>query len=623
MSIRLSAEEIKLILSLQNDASAQLKTAIGDINALEESVEGAGDTTDDTSEDFDGMGVALKSLKGYLALVVAAVGAMVVVFKFSEEGAELERLKDAGHEMARQLGGDMDLIVEKVKAASLGTVSEMDIIGSANKAMMLGLGADANELANLMEVAAFRGRAMGISTTQAFDDIVRGIGRASPLILDNLGIIIDADATYEDYAESIGKSKDELTKAEKTQALLNKTLETGNEMLEKAGGLADDSAAQFERLGATWLDFINGIKEGTGDTGGDFAEFLAMSLEGWRIFGEVVDKQITLNEKAIYLRDTLDPMNAGWQEYLPLAQEMLEKQRALDAEFQMSAGAVTAAADAVGDLIEVDKEAVKGAMAVFESYQKNEEKLAGLQTEHDKLTAKKQDLLNRGYWPENSAIINLNEKLAENEQKQNDVTLAIQGTLEAMLLQTAAAGLDAEGQLALARAMGTIDEATYQALTAQNLLKASYEKGIIDAPEYARKTLELRDAIARLESKKITITADAIFNEIRNVIRNTTNAINVRPGSGRALGTKGWEEVPSGYPDDTYPLLLTSGERFAVTPAGVNASPASVGGFGGGGNSFHVTYSPGISFGDESEAVNRLYPLFLEMIQKAKANGHL
>ena len=35
-----------------------------------------------------------------------------------------------------------------------------------------------------------RGRAMGLSTTQAFGDIVTGIGRMSPLILDNLGICL-------------------------------------------------------------------------------------------------------------------------------------------------------------------------------------------------------------------------------------------------------------------------------------------------------------------------------------------------------------------------------------------------------------------------------------------------
>jgi len=153
----------------------------------------------------------LSGLAANVSLVTAAFAILHTEFDLAREGAQLQRLRDSGSEMARQFGGDMDSIIAKVKEASNGTVSEMDIIASSNKAMMLGLGADAEQLANLMEVAAFRGRAMGISTTQAFDDIVRGVGRASPMILDNLGIVIDAKTTYKEYAESIGKSAEQFT----------------------------------------------------------------------------------------------------------------------------------------------------------------------------------------------------------------------------------------------------------------------------------------------------------------------------------------------------------------------------------------------------------------------------
>lgn len=40
---------------------------------------------------------------------------------------------------------------------------------------------------------------------------------------------------------------------------------------------------------------------------------------------------------------------------------------------------------------------------------------------------------------------------------------------------------------------------------------------------------------------------------------------------GYASGTDGWETVPAGYPNDSYPVFLTSGEKFAVIPAGQQA----------------------------------------------------
>jgi hypothetical protein len=52
-------------------------------------------------------------------------------------------------------------------------------------------------------------------------------------------------------------------------------------------------------------------------------------------------------------------------------------------------------------------------------------------------------------------------------------------------------------------------------------------------------------------------------------------------GYGYANGTDGWETVPPGYPNDSYPAFLSSGEKFAVIPAG--QSFESFGGAVGGG----------------------------------------
>lgn len=197
-----------------------------------------------------------------LAGATAAIFAFKQVFDFGEEAAAIDRLQIASGNLANSMGADMDQIVAKIRQASLGTVSDYDIMASASKAMMLGVSADADELANLMEVAALRGRAMGLSTTQAFDDIVRGIGRMSPQIIDNLGIIMDAENTYKNYADSIGKSASELTALEKRQALLNRVLDEGNAQLKKVGGLSEDAASGFERLKANVKNLGDEVKTG-------------------------------------------------------------------------------------------------------------------------------------------------------------------------------------------------------------------------------------------------------------------------------------------------------------------------------------------------------------------------
>jgi hypothetical protein len=62
---------------------------------------------------------------------------------------------------------------------------------------------------------------MGITTEQAFDRLVTGLGRGSAKILDDLGIIVHVTQINEAYATSLGKTADQLTDAEKKQALVN------------------------------------------------------------------------------------------------------------------------------------------------------------------------------------------------------------------------------------------------------------------------------------------------------------------------------------------------------------------------------------------------------------------
>jgi hypothetical protein len=82
---------------------------------------------------------------------------------------------------------------------------------SANKAMSLGVADSTDEFTTLMEIARVKAKNMGLSTTQAFNDIVTGLGRSSPLILDNLGITINATEAQEEYAKALGKTASELT----------------------------------------------------------------------------------------------------------------------------------------------------------------------------------------------------------------------------------------------------------------------------------------------------------------------------------------------------------------------------------------------------------------------------
>ena len=189
-------------------------------------------------------------------VVAAAVGALKAAFDFAAEGAMLNRLADGFRNL-----GNSEADLDKLRKAALGTINDQNLMLEANRAQLLHVTDSTDELAKLMQVAAVRGRAMGISTTQAFGDIVTGIGRLSPKILDNIGIITEASTTYETYARSIGKTADQLTDAEKRQALVNKVIAEGA----KLGPMLDDQASKFERLQAKLDNAGNSLKEFAAD----------------------------------------------------------------------------------------------------------------------------------------------------------------------------------------------------------------------------------------------------------------------------------------------------------------------------------------------------------------------
>ncbi|MDR2416374.1 MAG: hypothetical protein LBD75_07440 [Candidatus Peribacteria bacterium] len=103
---------------------------------------------------------------------------------------------------------------------------------AANRAMSLGVVKNTQDMNTLIDIARVKSKNMGTDMTSAFNDIVTGLGRSSAMILDNLGITVNAAAANEEYAKQIGKTVEQLTDEEKKQALINKVVAEGRKELE-------------------------------------------------------------------------------------------------------------------------------------------------------------------------------------------------------------------------------------------------------------------------------------------------------------------------------------------------------------------------------------------------------
>lgn len=195
---------------------------------------------------------------GAMSAALGVVGAIKLgqqVVELAQMAAQAGRVEDSFRQMQASVGQSADATLAALQKASRGTIADTQLELNANRARLLGVATTAEQLTQLLQAASVRGKILGTSTAQAFNDIVTGIGRMSPLILDNLGIMTGGQATFDAYAASIGKSSEELTDAEKKQALFNKVISDTKPLIEAAGNSALDGAGKFERLAASWENF--------------------------------------------------------------------------------------------------------------------------------------------------------------------------------------------------------------------------------------------------------------------------------------------------------------------------------------------------------------------------------
>jgi len=184
---------------------------------------------------------------GYLArdLVNSMTSAGMESIKL---GAKIETLHD-GFKALKGGVSDEVLSLLSLREATRGTVSDIGLLTTANNALSLGLPTD--QLNELFEAAMIVGNAMGRTTLQAVNDLTTGIGRQSKLILDNLGILVDTNATYGSYALTLGKTASELTDAEKKTAFMTAAIEALNEKAETLEGTTSQATIKQQQFAAS------------------------------------------------------------------------------------------------------------------------------------------------------------------------------------------------------------------------------------------------------------------------------------------------------------------------------------------------------------------------------------
>ncbi len=257
-----------------------------------------------STANFKSVSASLASLASVARVAYATIATYAAymassqMISYAKMAARGEQLEESFRRLAEKYGFSADAILADLDRLAKGTIQKYDLILAANRALLLGIPAD--KLDELMKIAIVRARAMGLSYTQAFNDIVTGIGRASPMILDNLGIIAKAEEAYKEYAETIGKSADELTSQEQKLALLNYVITHNIDLLKEYDEIQDEvtDAEQWEQVSRAISDVKYQLGELVGPTILKGINALREALEDLRAYQKRMKKVGTLKATA-------------------------------------------------------------------------------------------------------------------------------------------------------------------------------------------------------------------------------------------------------------------------------------------------------------------------------------
>lgn len=180
-------------------------------------------------------GNSIKKIGGLIAGAFAADK----IIQFGKEvfnvATQAEGIQAAFSKIAN--GQDLNILRESVK----GTVSDLELMKRAVMASNFGI--PVRELGRLFEFASKRAQDTGQSVDYLVDSIVVGIGRKSPLILDNLGI---SAVQLKEKLKGVGVE---------TASVADITRAVGDiaeESFAKTGKLAETLGTKVQTLSASW-----------------------------------------------------------------------------------------------------------------------------------------------------------------------------------------------------------------------------------------------------------------------------------------------------------------------------------------------------------------------------------
>lgn len=206
------------------------------------------------------------------ATLAASLFAITAVFQGLKEAANLRNQQRGLEEFSAVTGQNMLGVAQSIRQATEGIISFKEAAQAA--AITTAAGFSADQVRDLAEGAKLASVALGRDMGDSFNRLVRGVTKAEPELLDELGIILRLDIATRKFADANGLVADKLTIAQRQAAVF---AEVSSQLQKNFGdfkGSADDLVNPFAQLETAFMQVIKQLSEFIGPLE-VFAQFLS------------------------------------------------------------------------------------------------------------------------------------------------------------------------------------------------------------------------------------------------------------------------------------------------------------------------------------------------------------
>ena len=209
-------------------AGEGLKDTAKNARTADRNLKGAAQASANGTKNFSKMAQGMTGgLVPAYAAFAAQVFALSAAFNFLRNAADIENLRKSQISYAQTTGLAIKSLTKELRNASMGMLGFQE----AAQASAIGVakGFSQAQLVELTQGATKASTALGRSFQDTFDRLLKGVSKAEPELLDELGITLRLETATQRYAEAIGKSRKELTAAERSQAVFAETMRQLND----------------------------------------------------------------------------------------------------------------------------------------------------------------------------------------------------------------------------------------------------------------------------------------------------------------------------------------------------------------------------------------------------------